>query len=224
MRLLSAILLCLAGISLQAQLFSLQPGAELAAQAEPDIHNFYQINMLNETADSLALSWRNVESNYPDGWEVALCDNQFCYGLIPASGDMWPISTDEEAFLKLDVFTNGLPGTGTFRFRVYPAGEPANYQLANFVITAGLTSTGEAAPEAIKLGPNPCKEQFSLSNPWPSELEVRLFNSTGMPVRIFALPPSAQGQISMAGLPAGAYWLTGATQRQERFREIIIKL
>lgn len=223
MRLLSTLLFCLAGLSAQGQFFSLQPDSLLEAQAETDIHNLFQIDILNETGGSLALSWRRVESNYPEGWEVELCDNQYCYGLIPPSGDMWPIGQGGSGYLRLDIFPNGQPGLGVFRFRVYPTGAPDSYRLVSFIVQAGLTSSGEPALVALRFGPNPCGELARLFNPWPQTLNLQLFNSAGQLTREFSVPPSAEAQLGLAALPPGAYWLAGAAQGRIIFREKIIK-
>jgi len=219
-------LLAVAGTSLNAQLsFSFTPDTLLEAEANPEIYNIYQLDILNETENPLTLSWRRLQNDYPEGWEVSFCDNNVCYGLIPINGDMIPFGPDETAFLKLDIHPHEIAGTGIFRFLVFPSGEQNNYQLASFIINSGVTSnTVEAQLLKLSVFPNPTNDYLQIKNNNGSRINIAITDATGTHILTQALQAQSEQQISLRHLPSGAYYLTGYAEGQAVFQHKIIKL
>lgn len=219
-------LLLLAGPLLIAQQsFTFAPDSLLEVEANPQIYNIYQIDILNETEDSLTLSWRRLQNDYPEGWEVSFCDNNVCYGLIPINGDMIPFSPEETAFLKLDIHPHEIAGTGIFRFLVFPTGEEDNYQLASFIVNSGVTSnTVEAQLLKLNIFPNPATDYLQINNGNASPINLAITDASGAIVISQVLPAKNEQQINLLHLPAGPYYLHAYVDGRAIFQHKIIKL
>ena len=75
-------------------------------------------------------------------------------------------------------------------------------------------------PSIGRLFPNPTRHWLAveLEGEGPAEVPVQLFDALGRLVRIFTLRPGLT-ELSLAGLPAGAYTLRGA----DRWERIVVE-
>lgn len=223
MRTLPVLLALLSAGFLSAQSFSLSDTL-LEANANVDIYNIYHIYIANETDTAVALSWRRLEQDHPEGWEATFCDNNVCYDHIPINGDMIPFGPEETAFLKLDVDPSGVPGVGTFRFLVFPSADPADRQLATFLVQAGGTSsTTSLSAHYLRIAPNPVQDELRLTNPGAQPLRVVIHDAHGRPLHQASLASGMQTQINTQHWPSGWYALQASSDGQLLFRDIIVK-
>lgn len=209
MRLLTTILFTLGTFSfLNAQGFSFSPNDMLEDEAEFSQYNIFQIDILNDTPEMLLLSWRRLEADYPEGWEVSFCDNNLCYGSIPINGDMIPFSQDNYAFLKLDINPYEVAGTGTFRFMVFPKDDPDNFKISTFIIHAGTsTDIVEVEKSVLKVGPNPAQDWLNVENLAQKPAKVNILSANGQLILMRKLPAHAKVQLDLSDLPAGSYYI-----------------
>lgn len=193
---------------LSAQTFSFDPGGEIEDQVNFDEYSVHQIDILNETSDTLQLSWKLVEKTFPEGWEVTLCDNVACYGGLPNSNDFYPIFDDNNGFVKLTVNPFQVSGTLEFVFLIFPTGDQNASQEMRFTLTAGeTTATNAPTSVSIKIWPNPVSDMLYLKNNDNAPLLVNLTNVTGQNLQSLLIQPQNQKEISVEHLENGMYFL-----------------
>ena len=220
-------LICFCGSAyfLNAQGFSFAPDAMVEDYASFEQYNIFQIDINNDTDEALQLSWRRLEADYPEGWEISFCDNNICYGLIPVNGDMIPFNSDEYAFLKLDVNPHQIPGTGTFQFMVFPSDETDNFKVSTFIIHAGTPSnTLDVTTFDIKIGPNPMQDWLNIENPGIQEIDMHILSANGQAVFNGKLPAHSKEQIDLSKLKAGTYFINALIDGIPAFNFPIVKL
>ena len=192
------------GFNMDAQ-FSVTPTDSLTATVNVDsIYSIHKIDIINELTDSLGLTWRLIEEEYPEGWSVDLCDLGQCYTGIPGSADMQLVGPDEEAFLKLVLSPLTIAGEGNWHFWVYPTDDPDNYLDLYFSIVTGEVGLEEVAVSKVwTVGPNPASNFLNIYNEHNSVLEsVQLFNINGSLIN--ELNPNSQS-FDVSYLPSGLY-------------------
>lgn len=187
----------------QAQLFTCSPDTLIQAPAIPNVHNIYQINMDNQSGADLDLTWRLVEDDLPTGWTVTLCDNVACYGYMPNTADCNTIGPDEYAFMKMDFNPGLIPGVATFRFRVYPTGEPMDFQVLTFIISSGGTTSVQEL-SSIAVYPNPVDHVFNIDDPNQQIDKIHIFNALGQKVGYY---PGFTQKIYTDEFRPGTYFL-----------------
>ena len=216
------------GLSLNAQ-FIVTPTDSLTATVNVDsIYSIHKIDIINELIDSLGLTWRLIDEEYPEGWNVNLCDLGQCYTGIPGSADMQLVGPGEEAFLKLVLSPLAIVGEGNWHFWVYPTDDPDNYVDLYFSIITGVVGVEEVAeselgPEVWTVGPNPANEILNINSVGNSILEfVQLFNINGS--LITELKPDSQS-FDVSYLPSGMYLIAiyGSLETSPVMKKIVIE-
>ncbi|HMQ46951.1 MAG TPA: hypothetical protein PKA00_05630 [Saprospiraceae bacterium] len=198
--------------TLQAQQFSFSPDTVLTAQAQLEQYNIFNIYIQNETSDSLQLTWRIVENTLPEAWETTLCDNNECYGILPAYGNMIPFSANEPAFIKLDINPHQHQAEGLIRFRIFPTDDPSDYEVITFYISSLLSGTDEPIVVFPTFGPNPVKDALWLSGT-DEKQTLQLWNGQGQLLRTLSLEANLPYRLDLSDLPKGAYWLSNSFQQ-----------
>lgn len=192
---------------LLSQDFSFSPDSVLTAEMDVDGYGVHQIDILNETTDSLWLTWRMVENTLPEEWETSLCDNVLCYGVTPTSADMNPIVPDSSGWIRMTTFPNNVAGSGYLHFWIYKTGFPQNPVSIYFYLSAGLTGTIPiVSAEEIRVFPNPTSGPLSVSVSGNEPVYWTLFNTLGRRL--------GQGenegpltQLDLSTFEPGNYWL-----------------
>ncbi|MBK7407410.1 MAG: T9SS type A sorting domain-containing protein [Saprospirales bacterium] len=172
-----------------------------------DGYGVHQIDIFNETADSLWLTWRLVENTLPDQWEGNLCDNVLCYGVMPTSANMKSIAPDSAAFIRMTTYPNNFPGSGDLHFWIYKTGFPQDYVSMTFHLSAGVTGTTEklVIPEGAAY-PNPTTGLFFVDLPDKTLASWILYNSLGQ-IQEKENQQIAPLRLDFATHPPGLYWL-----------------
>ncbi len=212
LHIMSRLFICLFlffSLALNAQeTFSFDPGGTIEDQAAFDEYNVYQIDILNQTSDTLQLTWRLIEKTFPEGWEISLCDNVACYGGLPNSNDFYPIFGDNHGFIKLVVNPFQITGTMEFVFLIFPTGHPDDYEEMRFTITAGeTTATQDLILESVNVWPNPAQNNPQLKNNSNQQLSVRLTTVDGKVLDAFIIIAQDQKEVNTTSLESGVYLL-----------------
>lgn len=194
--------MCFLPILAPAQDLSFVPGADLNGQMDADGYGVHQIDIINETGDSLWLTWRLVGNSTPEEWHVNLCDNVECYGVMPTTADMHPIAPDSAAFLRITTYPQNYPGSGQLRFRIYQTGFPQEYSTITFNLAAGITATEEPLESRVRVYPNPASGPVQIEFPDDGPISWTLFDAMGRIVR-----QGQSRQPDFSDLPINQYWL-----------------
>lgn len=196
------LLLCFLPLLAPAQDFSFSPGADLTGQMDVDGYGVHQIDIINETGDSLWLTWRLVENTMPEEWNVNLCDNVECYGVMPNTVDMHPVASGSAAFIRITTYPQNFSGSGQLHFRIYRTGFPEEYSTITFTLSAGLTATRELPGNEARVFPNPTSGPVQIEFPASDPVAWILFDVLGQ--------KQLQGnsrQLDLSALPKAQYWL-----------------
>ncbi|MBK6621914.1 MAG: hypothetical protein IPG32_13985 [Saprospirales bacterium] len=149
------IFFCLLPVLSLSQDFSFSPGPVLDGQMDVDGYGLHQIDILNETEDTLWLTWRMIGNTMPDEWDVNLCDNVICYGVMPTMADMNPVAPDSAAFIRITTYPGNVAGSGQLQFWIYKTGFPEDHSTIAFNLSAGITGISEMEKSEIRVFPNP---------------------------------------------------------------------
>lgn len=224
MRLLITLLFLGASATAFSQAFSFTPDTLLEENALLENYNTYQIDIVNETASTLALSWRRLSQDQPDSWVAYICDNNICYDDIPINGDMFPFASDETAFLKLGVNPYQETGTGVYQFLVFPTGDISASETVTFIIHAGMpNSTEEPTISTLNIGPNPVKNLIHISNPNNMDISLYFYDALGKLISTKNIAGTEQLSIDASNWPAGSIFLKAFGEGELLFSNQLIK-
>ena len=190
-----------------AQDFSFSPSANLTGEMDVDGYGVHQIDIINETEDSIWLTWRLVENTLPEQWEVNLCDNVLCYGVMPTSANMKPVAPDSAAFIRMTTYPNNFAGSGDLHFWIYKTGFPQDHVSMTFHLSAGVTGTTEklVVPKGAAY-PNPTAGSFFVELPDKTPVFWTLYNSLGQMQETMS-QQNTPLRLDLGSYPAGLYWL-----------------
>jgi hypothetical protein len=210
-----------AALPLKAQSFSVSPNPNLEGVAGLEDLNVFDLYILNETNADIQLTWRLVGNTFPEEWEVSLCDNVACYGVLPTTNDFNPILVGDSSIFKIDVFPDGHVGAGLLTFWIYPIGEPTNYEVVTFSIVAGTSSTRDFLAASLSVFPNPATDNLFLR--WEAEgTPFQIIDSQGRLVRVGETTPTLT-TIPIQELPSGRYFLQLMHQEGIITQQVIIQ-
>ncbi|MCB0704714.1 MAG: T9SS type A sorting domain-containing protein [Saprospiraceae bacterium] len=225
MKYITLLLLFFAPFWVQAQILSFYPDTIIVDESLVlDEYNLYQIDFVNETDDTLFLSWRMIENTVPDDWFLQLCDNSDCYGTVPAYENMNPFGPGQSAFIKLDVHPEMINGTGMIRILIYKTGgDILDNDGIEFHFTAG-NPTATIAPglSDFSVYPNPADESLFVDNQTQQDLMYSLCDGRGFGRIQGALSAGTNQQLDVSDLVSGMYYLMLHTGETTEVRKIFI--
>ena len=197
--------------SVFTQTFFPSPDPVLEQEVQPEQANECYIFFENASGDTLQLRWKAIETNFPEQWDIDLCDFGACYVGIPATGLMNPAVGAEQPYLKLIVQPGNTPGVAWLWFRVAEAGEPNHFADVFFSLhTPGVTAAGEAPLPLVRLFPNPASGPVWLKNLQDLTVQVRLLSVGGQYFWSGTLLPLQQHALDLSAWPAGTYYMLAA--------------
>jgi hypothetical protein len=191
----------------QAQ-FSLTPTDSLVVSAPADSTvTILQIDAVNEAPDSVAFTWRSIESTFTEGWDVNLCDLGECYDGIPNSATMIPAAPGAHGYLKLLVNPLQISGHGFWHFWIYPEGNLDAKQDLYFdmdVLVVGVDQL-EFAPRNVPdfvghWAPNPARNEIRWIGVQDQNASVQLFDASG---RLLATERLQSGSLNLEPFQTG---------------------
>ena len=164
--------------------------------------SIFQINLINDTKDSLNITWKLIEENVTEGWDYNLCDLGECYVGVPNSSEMQAFASGESGFLKMLINPLSIEGYGFWHFWIYPTGDEDNFVNLYFSINASVTDGVEYVGEETLVFPNPASDQIFIST---NDLKsVQLFSLNGC---LISELKSQSGAFDISALQPGIYLL-----------------
>lgn len=222
-KLLFFFLTILLGGSLTAQEISITPSPTVAGNVELEAYNIFQVYLRNETNASIDLSWRIVENTMPEGWNITLCDNVNCYGVLPENADLDPIAAADSAIMKIDVNPELVEGSGMLRFFINETGSPSPYKELVFDLSTGTTDTKDLFNGSVQIYPNPATEWVNVDNQLPFPLKMQLADAQGRLVRQAEVASNDQQGWSVVNLPKGTYYLRLESTHRVVIRTLVVQ-
>jgi hypothetical protein len=163
------------------------------------------IHITNKLSTNLILEYKKVSVDFPAAWDVSFCDNRNCYGVFIEQDTMFPIAAEQDAYIKITVFPNGVADTAVVKYAVWNRYNESSIDTLTYNIyvrwSAGRVSflTGEAS----RLYPIPAREFLNIDM---RGLEMAsIYDAMGRVV--MQLPAQNLAQINVSDWSAGTYTL-----------------
>tara|TARA_Y100000739_G_scaffold223083_1_gene225427 strand:- start:508 stop:1167 length:660 start_codon:yes stop_codon:yes gene_type:complete len=199
--------------------FSITPTDSLYGNVVADSTiSIFQIDLINETADSLNLTWKLIEENVTEGWDYNLCDLGECYTGVPNSAEMQAFASGEAGYLKMLVNPLSIEGYGFWHFWVYPSNDQDNFVNLYFSINASGTEGIIESMKEMKIFPNPAKDQIFIST---NDLQsVQLFGLNGS---LITELKSQSKVFDISAIPSGIYFLVLQNSKGRATQKLVIE-
>jgi hypothetical protein len=112
---------------------------------EMDMYTEHYMYIGHDSPDSARITWRVIENTCPEGWDIQACDYQHCYTGLPNDGDMNPVPSGDQGYLRMIVNPFLIAGTGMLHLLIFPTGQPLNYVDAYYYFNTTALSTAQSA-------------------------------------------------------------------------------
>ena len=169
--------------------------------------NLTFIHLKNNRTDSLFLRWEKTHSEFVDDWYVTLCDNVYCYGVVPDGAEMYGIAPSDSVYIRMEVNPYEVDAFGEIHIQLseMDADPELTETLKYSFSTKNFTSLStEALPEkGLTSYPNPFREELILTNPFTEDLNVRLIDMSGQLLKQLWIAPGQSEILEVRDLPAG---------------------
>ena len=215
---LSSILMLLS-LSVQAQFFVTPTDSIHEIIYADSTISIFQIDLVNETTDSLNLTWKLIEEEVTEGWNYNLCDLGECYVGVPNSAEMQAFGPGDAGFLKMLVNPLSIEGYGFWHFWVYPSNDPDNFVELYFSINASLKSGVIEEETQFILAPNPAQDIVKVISNHPLDC-VQLSGLNGSLIK--ELKPQIQFY-DLSDIPPGIYFISASNETGRMIQKLVIK-
>ncbi len=202
-----------------AQDFELSGGAntrdfypESSGYMDCDIH------ITNKLSTNLILEYKKVSVDFPAAWDLSFCDNRNCYGTFIDQDTMFPIASEQDAYLKVTVFPNGVADTAIVKYAVWNRYNESAIDTLTYNIyvrwSAGRVSL--LGGELARAYPVPAREILYID--LREVQSAAIFDAMGR--LVVQLPAQELAQINVVNWSAGTYTLRfqeGTAARSQSF-------
>ena len=189
-----------------AQDFELEGGA--------NTHDFFPessgymdcaIHITNTLSSDLILEYKKVSVDFPSAWDVSFCDNRNCYGMFIEQDTMFPIASQQDAYLKITVFPNGVADTAIVKYAVWNRYNESAIDTLTYNIyvrwSAGRVSL--MSGDVARVYPVPVSEVLNVD--LRGIRNASIYDAMGR--KVIQLPAQEQAQIQVGYWSAGTYTL-----------------
>lgn len=211
--------LMLLSLSAQAQFFVTPTDSIHETIYADSTISIFQIDLVNETTDSLKLTWKLIEEEVTEGWNYNLCDLGECYVGVPNSAEMQAFGPGDAGFLKMLVNPLSIEGFGFWHFWVYPSNDPDNFMDLYFSINASLENGVTEEEAQFVLAPNPAQDIVQIISKHPLE-SLQLFGLNGSLIK--ELKPQIQFY-DLSDIPPGIYFISASNETGRMIQKLVIK-
>ena len=172
------------GLKSSAQITGLEiiPIDSLHTDLGYDSYNLSFIYLKNNRADSLFLSWEIKEKELSSDWYVTICDNVFCYGVLPDSADMYGIAPSDSVYIRFEVNPYYVDGFGRVDLELKETDilSQSVQPLIFTFLTKNFTNVLNPLDDAVSYAyPNPFQDYLILENPFVYDARVSFIDSKG---------------------------------------------
>lgn len=172
-----------------------------------DEETFYgDIDLFNDTDESIEITWENIEESVPEGWEISNCDPVTCHpvGTLTESFDL-----NTTGYLNTHFYPNGVAGSGYVKIRLYETAYPDDDIVLTFF---GNAEVSAGLPTQKKFDfvfyPNPATDQLTLvtHNPKAPSSQLYVIDMSGQKVIRQSLMKGLN-EIDLSELSPGLYFV-----------------
>ena len=169
----------------------------------------------NNSGGAVIIRWTRVVEQKPQGWDYAFCDKNLCYLGVVAS-QTFELANAEVGLLKPIFYPFEIGGTGVMR--VYYTSETPGVVWADTAVYVAVATETSGAIEAelvrdVAVFPSPAQDVLNvvsadadLQGQWRiTDAAGKVWSSSN------GIAASIAGQIPVAGIPNGIYFLNVLT-------------
>lgn len=172
-------------------------------------------HITNNTGGAVTIRWTRVVEQKPQGWDYAFCDKNLCYLGVVAT-QTFELVNAEQGLLKPIFYPFEIAGTGVMR--VYYISETPGVTWADTAVYVAVATETSGAVEAqlvrdVAVFPSPAHDVLNVVTADANQQgQWRITDAAGKVwSRSNGIPASIAGQIPVAQLPAGIYFLNVLT-------------
>jgi len=191
---------------LHGQSFQFDPTDNYEGFAQLNIYSIHRVFMENLTGGVLELGWERLDVDFPEEWEVTLCDFGGCHVGIPESGFMLPVSDTTRGYLKITVSPINRVDTATVSFYVFDKKFPDDGDTVSFTIVSGIfTNVLASAEKTFVTYPNPVVDRLFIKSDETLDGTFFLMDQNGKEIELIDLSNNDFSYVDMGYLPGGLY-------------------
>jgi len=181
-----------------------------------------EIQIKNSASTDRKFVWERTTMSTPFGWTSTVCDPIACRPSSTSTAE-FDLKANESYTMLLDVSTDGAPGTGYYKLKLYEKGYPNQAFIGKYRYNATLVSTlDDSFAAQLSLYPNPAKDYFVL-NSNVALSEVRLCGPEGRFLRSFAYAENGRYPIDHFGKGLYLVQLIGKDNIKMATKKLIIE-
>lgn len=207
-----------------AQSFQFDPTDNYHGISPLNQYKNHYVFMENLTGGSLDLAWTRLSLDFPEEWEVILCDYGGCYVGIPENGQMLTIEDTTRGYLRITLNPLDRLGSGSVSFYVYDIKQPDSGDTVSFTLTSeALTKMDEnLVSQKVNVYPNPASDFIYVDLSEIDASSIALLNSRGKSVLQKEISSQDQFKLELSDLPIGLFLLNIKTSNGDLIRKKII--
>lgn len=192
-----------------AQSYSLAPNDTINKVGMMEDLESLSIQQLNTISDTIQLKWKKVSESVPALWDVAVCDNAFCYASLVDSGDMNPVLETEYGLLLLKITPHVNYGTAIIRYEVWDVTKPILRDTLTYILTVknNLRISETESNNFFSINPNPSSDYINIISSTNENCSVIISNALGEIIYNSTLSIKNL-QFSISDFPSGKYFVT----------------
>lgn len=171
----------------------------------PTENTFYgDIDLFNQSSDTLTLGWENIEQNIPDGWEVSNCDPAGCapIGVLTGSFELAPSA---EGLLNTHFYPNGVPGQGYVKINVFDINNPSDSIVLTYYGNANSATINEVSELSFDIFPNPATHHISIIGSGILNQDIFVYDALGRKVLQSKGQFNGKSDLDIKKLKSGVY-------------------
>lgn len=209
----------------QGQNFLVSPADSAGGTFASDGFASVNVELQNQTTESLLFKWRLVDISFSPQWDYSLCDLGSCYPVVPDSAEMDITSPGGDAFFTCHMSFNNTNGYGALRIFVYEDGDEANGDTITFGFTAVTPTAIAETPlsNPLDIYPNPTTGQVTISlNNQEMNGEFSILDLSGKTIHSQRLNGAVNHIVSLKDQKAGTYIVTYQLNGQVWTKRLVI--
>jgi len=158
------------------------------------------------------MAWEIDSFSAPAGWDYTVCDPITC-SPANALGNFWTLEPSN-GFLLLEMYPQGILGSGYMRIKVYEINDTVNLQYISLTVDATPLSIPETSVSFL-VYPNPVID-FMYIKTNDRVIESSIYSSLGQ-----LMHSASETKINVNNYPTGTYYIQTLTNHGIRQRTFV---
>jgi Secretion system C-terminal sorting domain len=193
---------------LKAQSFSMTQN-DMYINITPNGDGYVSCYLNNLLPRRDTFNYERIVNTLDPGWDLFFCDPNTCVTTSVAA-DTFSVLANRQGLFKLEIFGNGIPGTGVLSYRIWDPEFPGSEDTITWYVNTAVVGTEELALAAeLTVSPNPVHNQltvFRAQGGLPKG-QIAIFDLRGRLQMEQDVKGVGAATVDVADLPQGIYLL-----------------